>query len=89
MTTELQEKISQQIRLALEMRLAQAFKIEPKDLPPLSISEMVSLIFGLWGQTNSLGNFSEMLHAILALIKDDFWCRPKPKAEESVSPTVQ
>ena len=90
MTTQ-QEKIGLQVRAALETRLAQALKIERENLPVLSIAEIVSLLFGLYGQTNILGGFGETTSAIRALVgEDSFWRRPKSNsAEPLVSETVQ
>lgn len=82
MTTP-QEKISSQIRTALEIRLAQVLKIEREDLPVLSLAEIVSLLFAVQGQTNILGGFGETTSAIRTLIGDDsFWRRPKPNSNE-------
>lgn len=81
--TAAQEKISLQIRAALELRLALVLKIEREDLPVLSLAEIVSLLFGLQGQTNILGGFGETASAIRALIgEDNFWRRPKSKADK-------
>jgi hypothetical protein len=90
MTTESQQKAGELIRAALGFRLSQALKIEYNSLPPLSIAEILSLLFGLYGQTNSLGSFGETSNAIRALVGDEiFWCKPKVKPNETISPMVQ
>ena len=91
MTTELQEKIGHHIRSALEARLAQALKIETSQLPPLSLGEITSTLFLMYGHLNILGGFGESCASVRALVGDDlYWQRPKPKSEEpAASPTVQ
>jgi len=87
-----QEKVSLEIRAALEIRLAQVLNIERADyLPVMSIAEIVSLLFGLYGQSNILGGFRETTSAIRVLIGEElFWRRPKAKSEgPEVSATVQ
>ena len=85
-----QVKISLQIRAALEFRLARALNIERADnLPIMSIAEIVSLLFGLYGQSNILGGFRETTSAIIGLIGEElFWSRPKAPAEEPVVSTM-
>ena len=60
-----QEKVSLQIRSALENRLAQVLNIEHADLPVLSIAEILSLLFGLHGQSNILGGFRETASGLM------------------------
>ena len=78
-------RVSLQIRMALEFRLAKALNIErSEDLPIMSIAEIVNLLFGLYGHTNFLGGFSETASAIRELIGEDlFWRRPKPAGDDS------
>lgn len=69
--TDTQQKSYAVIRAALEARLVDALKIDKKELPPLSIGDIVSLLFGLYGQTNSLGAYSGTMNGIVALIGQD------------------
>jgi hypothetical protein len=70
------------VRKALENRIKAAFGLEPKDLPAMSIVEMVDLLYCLWGQTNSLGNYSGAFNSMRLLIGDQLmWEKPKPEAE--------
>jgi len=72
-----QEKVSLQIRSALENRLAQVIKIERADLPVLAIAEIVSLLFCLHGHWNTFGGFAETTSAMRALMGEElFWRRP-------------
>lgn len=83
MTAE-QIRVSLQIRMALEFRLAQALNIErSEDLPVMSIAEIVCLLFGLYGHSNVLGGFRETASAIRELIGEElFWRRPKPVEDD-------
>ena len=84
-----QEKVSLQIRSALENRLAQVLSIEREDLPVLSIAEIVSLVFCLHGHWNSFGGFAETTSAMRALLGEElFWRRPKATAEGPVASTM-
>lgn len=86
-----QEKVSLQIRSALENRLTQVLNIERADLPVLSIAEIVSLLFCLYGHWNIFGGFRETASSIRALVGDElFWRRPEVTPDESEMPaTVQ
>ena len=58
-------------------RLGRIFGIDPAELPPLSMSDIVSLIFTLHGDTNSLASAGGTSSAIIALIgRELFWERP-------------
>jgi len=85
-----QVKVSLQLRAALEFRLAQALNIEHANLPVMSIAEIVSLLFGLYGQSNILGGFRETASAIIVLIgEESFWSRPPTNCvEPQASATV-
>jgi hypothetical protein len=70
------------VRKALENRIRAAFGLESKDLPLMSIVEMVDLLYCLWGQTNSLGNYSGAINSLRVLIGDQLmWEKPKPEQE--------
>jgi hypothetical protein len=70
------------VRKALENRIRAAFGLESKDLPLMSIVEMVDLFYCLWGQTNSLGNYSGAINSLRVLIGDQLmWEKPKPEQE--------
>jgi hypothetical protein len=70
------------VRKALENRIRAAFGLEPKDLPLISVCEMVDLLYCLWGQTNSLGNYSGAINSLRVLIGDQLmWEKPKPEQE--------
>jgi len=56
MKPEIQKLIVARLRAELEDRLARVFKIDPADLPALSMSDIVSLLFTLHGDTNSLAS---------------------------------
>jgi hypothetical protein len=75
-----------QIRLHLETRLAQMLKTERETLPPLSLAEIVSLLFAFHGHQNVLGGFGESLGAIRVLVGDEqTWARPKPEQPASTA----
>lgn len=83
---ETQQIAYKQIRLFLETRLAQMLKTERETLPPLSLAEIVSLLFAFHGHQNVLGGFGESLGAIRALIGDEqTWARPKPEQPTSTA----
>ena len=83
---ETHETAYEQIRLHLETRLAQMLKTERETLPPLSLAEIVSLLFAFHGHQNVLGGFGESLGAIRALIGDEqTWARPKPEQAASTA----
>ena len=85
MKPETQKLIAARLRAELEDRLARIFKVEVAELPSLSMSDMVSLIFTLFGDTNSLGSSGGTCSAIIKLIgRERFWEEPKP----AVAPTV-
>lgn len=76
--SETQQIAYKQIRLFLETRLAQTLETEGETLPPLSLAEIVSLLFAFHGHQNVLRGFGESLGAIRALIGDEAtWARPK------------
>ena len=67
MSNETQPVVYTQIRLHLETRLAQVLKTERETLPPLSLAEIVSLLFAFHGHQNVLGGFGESMGAIRRL----------------------
>jgi len=71
------ETAYKQISLHLETRLARVLSIERTALPPLSLSEIVSLLFVMFGDRNCLGASGETASAIIALIGDAFWTKPE------------
>ena len=80
LTSRSQRVAYKQIRLFLEIRLSQMLKTERETLPPLSLAEIVSLLFAFHGHQNVLGGFGESLGAIRALVGDEqTWARPKPE----------
>ena len=82
--TTIQERISLQIRAALENRLAQLLHVERVVLPILSVAEIVSLLFCLQGDWNTFGGFAETASALRALLGEElFWRRPKVAPSES------
>jgi hypothetical protein len=84
-----QEKVSLQIRAALENRLAQVLDVERADLPVLSLAEIVSLLFCFHGHWNIFGGFRETASSIRALVGDElFWRRPESTVDESETPTT-
>jgi hypothetical protein len=86
MKTEIQKQLAARIRAELEDRLARTLKVDAAELPPLSLSDIVSLIFTLHGDTNSLASAGGTSSAIIKLIgRERFWEEPKP---EPVAPTV-
>jgi hypothetical protein len=56
MKPETKKLIAARVRAELEDRLARIFRIDPAELPPLSMSDIVSLLFTLHGDTNSLAS---------------------------------
>jgi len=77
LTSRSQRVAYKQIRLFLEIRLSQM-------LPPLSLAEIVSLLFAFHGHQDALGGFGESMGAIRALIADEQpWARPKPEQPAS------
>jgi hypothetical protein len=69
--------------LTLEARLRQALQIE--ELPPLSIAEIISLLFGMFGHQNVLGGFGATMAAIHKTIGTDLlWKVP----EKSIDVTL-
>jgi hypothetical protein len=82
---ETHEKAYKQIRLHLETRLARVLSIERTALPPLSLSEIMSLLFIMFGHSNSLGASSETASAIVALVGDAFWTKPETAESTSVN----
>jgi hypothetical protein len=90
MKPETQKLIAIRLRAELEDRLARIFKVDVVELPPLSMSDMVSLIFALFGDTNSLGSSGGTCSAIIKLIgRERFWEQPAEQPEsEPTAPTV-
>lgn len=84
LTSRSQRVAYKQIRLFLEIRLSQMLKTELEALPPLSLAEIVSLLFAFHGHQDALGGFGESMGAIRALIADEQpWARPKPEQPAS------
>jgi hypothetical protein len=70
------------IRKPLQLRLAQALQTDESRLAKLSVSELLSIVFLLWGHTNSLGSAGETITGLRELLGDELWKRPKePSAE--------
>jgi hypothetical protein len=87
MKPETQKLIAARLRAELEDRLSRTLKIDPAELPPLSMSDIVSLIFTLHGDTNSLASAGGTSNAIIALIgRELFWERPTKS--EGTAPMV-
>lgn len=85
MKSEIQQLISVKLRTELEDRLARIFRIDPVELPKLSLSDIVSLIFTLHGDTNSLASAGGTSSAIIKLIgRERFWEEPT----EATAPVV-
>jgi hypothetical protein len=83
---ELQKLIAVRLRAKLEGRLSRTLKIDPAELPGLSLSDIVCLLFTLHGDTNSLASSGGTSSAIIKLIgRELFWEEPK---SEAVAPTV-
>jgi hypothetical protein len=77
MKSETQQIIAAKLRIELEERLSRVLKIDAAELPPLSMSDIVSLLFTLHGDTNSLASAGGTSSAIIALIgRELFWERP-------------
>jgi hypothetical protein len=87
---ETQKLIAVRLRAELEDRLARIFKIDPAELPPLSMSDIVSLLFTLHGDTNSLASAGGTSSAIIKLIgREQFWEQPAEQPDsEPIAPTV-
>lgn len=86
MKTEIPKHLAARIRAALEARLARHFDIDPKELPALSLSDIVSLLFLLYGDTNSLASAGGSAGSIIALVgKELFWETPKPEQPASTA----
>ena len=78
---EIQKLIATRLRAELEDRLARIFKVDVAELPPMSLSDIVSLIFTLHGDTNSLASAGGTSSAIIKLIgREVFWEEPKSEA---------
>lgn len=90
MKPETEKVIAVRLRAELEDRLARIFKIDPADLPLLSMSDIVSLLFTLHGDTNSLASAGGTSSAIIKLIgRERFWEQPAEQPEsEPTAPTV-
>jgi hypothetical protein len=90
MKPETQKLIAARLRAELEDRLARTLKIDAAELPPLSMSDIVSLIFTLHGDTNSLASAGGTSSAIIKLIgRERFWEQPTEQPEsEPIAPTV-
>jgi hypothetical protein len=86
MKSETQKIIYVRLRTALEARLARAFDIDPKELPGLPLCDIISLLFALFGDTNSMGGCGSTAGAIIALIgRELFWETPKPEHPASTA----
>jgi hypothetical protein len=79
--------VLENVRRPLQTRLVQALAVEESILQKLSIIELLSVLFGLWGQTNSLGAYGETVAAFRAILGDEIWSRPK--TEPTVSEIIQ
>ena len=90
MKPETQKLVSARLRVELEERLSRMLRIDPAELPPLSLSDIVSLIFTLHGDTNSLASAGGTSSAIIKLIgRERFWETPAEQPEsEPIAPTV-
>jgi hypothetical protein len=89
MKPETQKLIAARLRAELEDRLARIFKVDVVELPPLSMSDMVSLIFALFGDTNSLGSPGGTCSAIIKLIgRERFWEQPAEQPESELTATT-
>lgn len=90
MKPEIQKQIAARLRAELEDRLSRTLKVEATDLPPLSMSDIVSLLFTLHGDTNSLASAGGTSSAIIKLIgRERFWEQPAEQPEsEPTSSTV-
>jgi hypothetical protein len=90
MKPETQKLIAVRLRAELEDRLARIFRVDVAELPSLSMSDIVSLIFTLHGDTNSLASASGTSSAIIKLIgREPFWETPVEQPEsEPIAPTV-
>ena len=89
MKPETQKLIAARLRAELEDRLARIFKVEVAELPPLSLSDIVSLIFTLHGDTNSLASAGGTSSAIIKLIgRERFWETPEQPESEPTASTV-
>jgi hypothetical protein len=74
---ETHETTYKQTRLHLETRLARVLNIEHNALPVMSLSEIVNLLFVMFGDRNCLGASGETASAIIALVGDAFWTKPE------------
>ncbi len=90
MKPETQKLVSARLRVELEDRLARIFRVHVAELPPLSMSDIVSIIFTLHGDTNSLASAGGTSSAIIKLIgRERFWETPTEQPEsEPIAPTV-
>jgi hypothetical protein len=88
--TETQKLIAARLRVELEERLSRTLKIDAVELPKLSLSDIVSLIFTLHGDTNSLASAGGTSSAIIKLIgRERFWETPTEQPEsEPIAPTA-
>lgn len=83
------ELAATQIRNGLEQRLAQVLRTDVKNLPTLSLSEIIGVLFSMHGYTNSLGHYGDTINGIRELVGDElFWKRPV-KAELEVPAVIQ
>lgn len=90
MKPETQKLIAVRLRAELEDRLARICRVDVAELPPLSMSDIVSIIFTLHGDTNSLASAGGTSTAIIKLIgRERFWETPTEQPEsEPIAPTV-
>jgi hypothetical protein len=84
--TETPQQAHDQLRLALETRLRQALKIDT--LPAMSIGEIVSLLFAMYGHLDLLGGYGTTMAAIHKLVGSDLLWKPPQPAEPATAPTV-
>ena len=70
--------VYENIRRPLQARLVQALCVDEKILAKLSVIELLSTLYGLWGQTNSLGAYGDTVSAFRVILGDELlWNRPK------------
>jgi|GEM_PF-4605041 len=85
-----QEKIAAVMRIALESRLARMIKVAESDLPPMSLGEILNVLFAMHGHCDVFGGYGSSAAGIVALIGPElFWRRPKTNSAETIPTTVQ
>ncbi len=85
-----QEKIATVMQIALESRLARMIKVAESDLPPMSLGEILSVLFAMHGHCEVLGGYGPSAAGIVTLIGPEiFWRRPKTNSDSAESATIQ